>query len=46
MVVYHDHNPIKIYLVFAKANVKVTHALDTFYEDERNKKSAGSNNSK
>ena len=41
MLVYHDHNQIKIYLVFAQTNVKVIHALDTFYEDERNRKRAG-----
>ena len=46
MVVYHDHNRIKNYLVFAQANVKVIHALDTFYENERNKKSAGSSSYK
>ena len=41
MLVYHDHNQIKIYLVFAQRNVKVIHALDTFYKDERNRKRAG-----
>ena len=43
MVVYRDHNQIKIYLVFEQANVKVIHALDTFCKDQRNKKSGGSN---
>ena len=43
MVVYRDHNQIKIYLVFAQANVKVIHGLDTFCKDQRNKKSGGSN---
>ena len=41
MVVYRDHNQIKIYLVFAQ--VKVIHALDTFCKDQRNKRSSGSN---
>ena len=38
MVVYRDHNQIKIYLVFAKENVKAMHALDTFCKDQRNKR--------
>ena len=43
MVVYRDHNQIKIYLVFAQANVKFIHAPDTFSKDQRNKRSSGSN---
>ena len=46
MVAYHDHNRIKIYLVFAQANVKAIHALDTFCKDKKNKRSAGSNSYK
>ena len=35
MVVYRDHNRIKIYLVFAQANDEVIHALDTFCRDQQ-----------